>query len=245
MNLIGPKGLGDAIYLRAIALHFLEIGKQVTVFTFWPDVFSDLPVQALTAAGVTGEPGEGTKLKQSFYCLHCQAPAMRVLTQFQMMCLQAGVEVPIELRADWKVRNQGLVDSVIAQAKGRPILLYQPVRRVQKPYDLPPESAEFLKHLDDSYFRVKVGHPNYSDGDGPCERNLFGACSVSDLFDLASVADLCYAEPSYLPILAQALDRRFVCMFSRRALASDFAKVAGVRPERLFHKPHLGTAVYG
>lgn len=246
MNLIGPKGLGDAIYLRAIVLHFLEIGKPVTVYTFWPDVFSGLPVEVKSAVGVSGDPGEGLKLRGAFYCLQCNAPAMRVLTQFQMMCLQAGVETPIALRADWKVRNRTLVDSVREQARGKPVLLYQAPKRATKPYQFPPDSGEFQKFLlNDAHFRVKVGHPNYGDDEFPSDRNLFGLCSVSDLFDLASVADLCYAEPSYLPILAQAMDRRFVCMFSRKALESDFAKVAGVRPERLFHKPHLGKAIYG
>lgn len=46
IRLNAPKGLGDAIHVRAVVIHLLRQGELVTVFTRWPEVFADLDILA-------------------------------------------------------------------------------------------------------------------------------------------------------------------------------------------------------
>jgi len=237
------KGLGDAIYLRAATLYLLERGESVTVFTRWPDVFSGLPV----AIRPVGER-EGRLDLCQFACSLGRLN-LENFSNFSACCKKARFEKTIELRIDWSVRNKALVDRVVREAKGRKVFVYQPVKTPHN--DL---QALATPHRDaynrvvvehGEYFRVRLGMPPYVEEDrgAPCEMDLFGRASISDAFDIATVGDLFFGQHCYIPMLAEAMDKRFVCMFSRRALGS-VEKIRNFRPDRLIHKKHLGTVVY-
>jgi hypothetical protein len=244
IDLNAPKGLGDAIYLRAIVLHLLERGDEPTVFTRWPDVFADIPATVKRVEDVTG----AEDLRHAMYCLFCRVPAVRALDQFALACLQAGILEPVALRMDWKIKNDRLVDDIRRRAGSRRILLFQPVKCANADQEaLRPKQDSFARFIaGGDGFRVKVGNPAHiRAGDAtPCDLDLIGKTSISDVFDVASVIDSIYCEPCFLLPLAEAMDKPVVCMFSRRGLASKVERVYNVTPERLFHKKHLATAVY-
>jgi len=95
------------------------------------------------------------------------------------------------------------------------------------------------------HFRIKVGHPDFTDNrsDLHCEFDRFGKLSVGDVFDLVSACDTVIGESCFLSVLAEAMDKPIVCLFSRRALNSKNKALRGASPERLFKKPHLVRSI--
>lgn len=248
VELIAPKGLGDAIYLRAIVFYLLGLKEQVTVYTPWPMVFDDLPVTVRSMR----EMDEAKDLRPVAYSRKGSGPVLDLsLDQFRRGCLRAGFPDFIGLQMFWKVRNKALLKDIRNKAKGRKIFIYQPVKLSNNPYQevLRPDVKAFNgfvdKHKD--YFRIKIGSLAYLAADSakaPCDLDLIGQTSVHDVFDLASIADAIFCEPCFLVVLAEAMDKPFTCMFARKGLESDMDTVSDITPARIFNKPHLATAVY-
>lgn len=247
VKLASPKGLGDAIYLRAIALHLIENGLTVQVFTPWPVVFKGLPVSTVPVDTMT----HADDVRHAMACYHCRNPAVMAMDQFTRLCLQAGLGRTVDLRINWTTVNHELVEQVTAAAAGKPILLYQPEKASGNPDEklLRPRRDAFERFIADQtdYFRVRIGHPRYTlDQDLPREIDLYGKTSIRDVFDLAAHCDRIFGEAAcYLPILAQALDKPFTAMFSRRGMDAQHRKrVWAIRPGLVFHKTNLATAVF-
>lgn len=236
-----PKGLGDAIYVRAIVLHCLE-RDRVTVFTPWPDVFDDLPIT--TEARRTGNED----IRHCSACLHCRLPEVQPESIFAMACRQAGIQEPVELKMNWKVRNPDVLAKIRRRAGDRQILMYQPPKReTGTQQDLSrPDSAAFTDYLRTrNAYRIKVGSASVQEiPAAPCELDLFGKTSIHDVFDLGTIADSFFGEPSYIGIMAQAMNKPHTCMFSSRAAWANDSRIRNMTPQRFFHKPELGTAVY-
>lgn len=240
------KGLGDAIYLRAVVLHMLERGQKLTVYTGWPDVFRDLPVLIKGLSDVTGDED----WHHAKPCLHCRMSEMRNMDVFRMACRQAGIDEPVELRMQWQQKNVALVDRIRTAAAGRKIFIYQPHKKVfnRNQALVRPARQAFADYISraSEYFRVRVGHPAFLDEDyGGSELDLFGRISVTDLFDIGSISDVVFSEPSALTAMAQAMGKTTVCMFSREGLESGRNYVGNVKPERIFPRPEIAEAVYG
>lgn len=240
-------GLGDTVYMRAVVLHLLKRGEKLKVFTRYPDMFADLPLEVAP---------EQTKGKQDadvrvvgYSAKERQPPGVDI---FQRTCRNTGIAERVELRIDWKVRNTKLLDKIKRDANGRRIFVYQPLKAVndKKPWSplTKPRREAFVKVLERhaDFYRVKLGHPPSvpEDKDMPCELDLWGRAFIFDTFDVLSIADLCFSQPSFINAAAEALDKNYICMFSRAALNSSYVRVSSTTPESLFHKKHLATAVY-
>lgn len=245
IRLQAPQGLGDAIYLRAIALHLSKRGEEVSVYTAWPDLFADLRVEVHRRHELAHADG----VRHAAYCLGCLNPAVLPVDLFRRACLRAGVYEDVPLKLEWRVRNRPLVESVRASARGRRVLLFQPLKIASNPEEVAqrPDARAFARELAarSDRFTVRVGHPNYVDAAvGPAgDMDLLGRTSVTDVVDVAAdAADEFFSEPCYLPIVAQALERPFTCLFSRRATASNIDRVRNLTPERLM--PRSGLAIY-
>ena len=235
------KGLGDAIHLRAIVLHLLG-RDEITVFTSWPDLFDDVAVTVRPLAAITDEE----VLRSAAYPFKLNVP--RGMSQFEMCCVQAGIDEPVALRLNRAVRNVALVAGIRSKAAGRPVLVYQPPKLAcsaeQRQIQPSPQAFRDFVASKADHFRVRVGDPRYVEVgfESECELDLCGRTSVSDVLDVGTAADLFFSEPSYLTIMAEALERPYVCMFTRRAQHSQSRRIRNLTPERIFVK--LGTAVY-
>lgn len=239
----GSKGLGDAIYLRAVVLHLLDQGHRVTVYTPWPVMFEDLAVKIRPVAACEGL----ASLRFAAYSTARTNPDG--ISNFEAACGKAQIKEPVALRLDWKVSRPQLVEQILTKAAGRKIFVYQPPKRPHNPEQelLRPTRKVYNQFVADhaDHYRIKLGQAPYVDEDAgaPCELDLFGKASIRDAFDIGTVGDLFFGESCYVPMLGEAMDKRFAVMFTRRALNSD-TRVRNLTPERLFHKKHLGTAVY-
>lgn len=242
INITAPKGLGDSILLRAVVLHLLDRGEELTVFTRWRDLFADLPVSVLPLS----KRNEQSDLRAVTYSNRAELPAGK--TGFEARCTIAGITEPVELQLRWKVRSPSLLDRIKLEAAGRPIFIYQPLKRAENEQQkaLRPLREGYHSYLSsrDDCFRIKLGHPPSveDDMDMPCELDLYGKAFIFDTFDICTIGDEFFGEPCFIIHAAEALDRKVTCMFSRRALASH-SWVRLINPQRVFHKMHLATAI--
>lgn len=248
IELRAPRGLGDAIYLRAVVLHLLDRGEQVKVYTKWPTAFGDLPIELA--------PFDDAALQGHVrpVAAGMGRPNSEGVSNFTARCRRAGIEEPVELRLGWKTRDTDLVRRVRKSARGRPIMLYQSPKKTNTEEQelIKPHRLAFNAYLESKadHFRVRLGQAPYVENDrySPCELDLFGQIEIPDVFDLATICDFAFGEPSALPFMAEACDTRYAIMFSRRSLEYTGplgnGRIRNINPERLFHKPHLAEAVY-
>lgn len=240
-----PRGLGDAIHVRAIAVHLLKRGEQIEIITKWPDVFQGLPLKILQYSKFT----DSEELVHATACLFCQVPMIVELTQFQNTCMQAGIAEPVPLDIAWKIKNPKLLDKIKSNTS-KPIFIYQApkIPKNGEMLEWTPRIEEFQKFAEDheNHYRILLGHKNYTidSPNLPFELSLVGETSVSDVIDIATIADMVFCEPSYLGILAQAFDKKLVCMFSSKASRSKLRRIRGIKPEKIFHKKERATAIY-
>lgn len=247
INLNGSKGLGDALYVRAVARHLIwKEGKEVTVFTRWPEVFRDLPLKVKALGDVTGRED----LHNVVSCGHCRVQQPASLDFFTLACRQAGIVDEVDLYIDWKIKDQNLVDGIRRQAKGRRVFVYQSPKKSSgaEQEAMRPNRAAFNRfvanHAD--CFRVRLGHPGFveDDQDAPCELDLFGKVSVTDALDVGAGADLMFSDPSFITVMAESMGKRFTAMLSRRAETFPNIRARAATADRLFHNKNLLTVVY-
>lgn len=235
------SGLGDAIHLRAAVLHLLDRGDRVMIFNRYAQVFADLPIKIRSVAA-----GDKCKVLRHFaYKLQRPSPTV---DNFTAACQRAGIEWPVTLAMRWTVKNEELVDRIMGLATGRKILIFQSPKKPDN------EQQELLRPGIEAYnafvadhhehFRIRLGHSRFvEDYQEPCELDLLDKTSITEAFDIGTVGDLFFGESCYIPMMGEAMDKRFAIMFTRRALTAN-DRVANFTPERLFHKKHLGLAVY-
>lgn len=248
IELRAPRGLGDAIYLRAVVLHLLARGEKVAVHSNWPGAFGDLPVEVVPYGEAALQP-QVRPVAASMKRLNPDG-----ISNFTAACRRAGINEPVDFRLGWQTRDTDLVRNVKAAARGRPIMLYQsPKRTISEEQELiRPNRLAFNAYLESKagHYRIRLGHAPYVENDrySPCELDLFNQIGVPDVLDLATLCQFAFGEPSVLPFLAEACNTRYAVMFSRRALTYTGplgnGRVRNITPERLFHKPHLAEAVY-
>lgn len=205
----GGSGLGDSIYIRPIVDHFIRAGEQVQVCANHPDVFigSGAEVEPfgrnniqVLAHYVSGKPNPNTN-------------------QWQDVCASAGVpEIP--LRFTWNVRNQKLVDKIIADSCRQPIILVHGGRTPMGRTDgfgleLLPDRRAFdavLSMLHGCYtVRIGKGEQLYS---LPVSTDLTDGTSVSDLLDIASICDGVVAQCSFAIPLAEVFDKPLLTIWA-------------------------------
>lgn len=241
-----PKGLGDAIHLRAIVLHLLERGEEIEVYTGWPEVFTGLPVVLRTHEQIA----DHDQIRHAMACLHCCIPEIMGMSLFQNACRQAGIVEPVALRMDWKVKDGKRIRRIKARAAGKPILLYQPVKKANNAQqaELRPDRDAYRAYLQGmkGYFRIKVGNAAFTIDDPrlPVDLDLFNKTTVSEVFDIATIADCFFSEDSYIQVIAQAMNKPVTWMFARKGESSAFSRSRNARPSRMIHRTDLVTVVY-
>lgn len=236
IKLLCAGGLGDVIYMRALAMHFLERGESVHVYTRWEEVFIDLNVT--TAPVFPGRTLEGVRVMTDPFW---PEPTNLGKNIFEVSCVVAGVTEPVELKINWTVQDPVLVEQVRHSARGRKILVFQPLKRLTYANQerATPSREAFNRYLANRYdcYRIKVGgHPDYvvADPETECDLDLSGPNSIVKAFDIATVADVFFGEANFLVSLAQATKKQFVLMVPHDKF---------VPPERSFDMTY-GTVIF-
>jgi hypothetical protein len=236
VSIRGGQGLGDAIYVRAVAEHFMREGYRVSVWSGHRDVFigAGVQVQPFNRSGadvvahyVGGKDRAGT-------------------TQWQDVCLQAGVPLATPLRFDWQVQNPQLLYREVPKAKGRPLVLVHGGRMPMDRKDgfgreMLPNQRAFAAVLAElrelGCWLVQVGKAEQM-YQLDVDVNLNGQTTVAELIDLASACDAVVAQCSFMVPLAEALDKPLLAVWAAAGLASSEPFIAKTTPQKVLSGPH-------
>lgn len=237
----GGSGLGDAVYLQSIARYFIGRNCKVEVCTDlrWREVFAPLGPQ------VSLSPFRRERIDRlAHYSMRRERSDS---TQFEDCCIQAGIKEPISLRLDWQPRNLDL----LARFKGKPIILV-PLPRA--PFartdgygmELLPDCRAIQRAIDQlkgRAFVIQVGSgvPLFRFCGLDCD--LAGQTSVSELLDLAWLADGVLAYCSFMVPLAEAMAKPGLFVWSRRGLHSRTPLIRTITPRKIFTPGHELRAV--
>lgn len=208
----GGRGLGDAIYVRAIIDHVIDLGTHVTVLTDYPELYQGY--------GALTRPFERIKVD---ICAHYVGHKDRVgTTQWQDVCSASGAPLDLALKFKWRVTNHKMISGLRAQANGRPIVLVHGGRTPMGRADgfgieLMPTAEAFATVLDElrGCLLVQVGkavqlYPIKS------EIDLNGSTTVTDLIDLGASCDGIVAQCSFAVPLAEAFDKPLLAVWGSR-----------------------------
>ena len=240
ISIRGGSGLGDSLYLQAIARHLVLRGERVEACSDWPDVFRPL--------------GEGVRIapfRRAAVQLVAHYSMRRHVAgtdQFTDCCVQAGL-AGVELRLDWRVGDRALVDALLAD--GRPVVLVQMPREPMARGDgyameLLPDCGRLQQAIDRLRGRallvqVGKGEPLFRlDG---IDVDLANRTSVAGLLDLASVAAGFVGFCSFMAPLAESFSAPALFLWSRRGLESRVELIRRLTPAKVLHRPATSRAV--
>lgn len=228
----GGSGLGDSIYCRPVAEHFVRAGHRVVVMSNFPDVF--------TGSGAKVEPF--TRLGTNVLAHYTSRKDVIGSNQWQDVCHNAQVgDLPLSFK--WEIQNSALVNDLKAMARGKPIIMVNggrpPMNRTDGyGYEMLPRREAFDAVLAalEGCFTVEVGkgeelYPLTADVD------LNGRTSPADLLDIASIASGLVGQCSFMIPLAEALDKPLLCVWAAKGLVSKTVYIRQCTPEKILSKP--------
>lgn len=220
-------GLGDAIYVQAVARHLVMRGERLKVCTAWPDVFRPLG-DMVTFAPFT---------RQGIDILaHYSIRKPQQTTQFQDVCLQAGIQEPVELRLDWKPTTS-------IYFPRRPVICVQLPRTPMNRTDgfgkeLLPDCRVIQRMIDEIQGRaliVQIGSGEPLFKFSGIDINLSNRTTVCELIDVALAADAFIGYVSFILPLAESLGKPVLLVWSARGLKCGTTYVRQITPEKLLH----------
>lgn len=227
----GGRGLGDALYVRAVAEAYIRKGEQVSVCSDYADVF--------IGSGATVEPFCRNRVEVVAH--YVGRKHISGTNQWEDVCISAGV-IGAALSFKWEVRNRVLVDYLKAAANGKPIIMVNggrpPMNRTDGFGDeMLPNRAAFDAALDalDGCFTVEVGkgaelYPLRADVD------LADRTSVSDLLDIAWIAQGLVGQCSFMIPLAEAFDKPLLVVWATKGLKSREQFIRLCTPQKILSK---------
>lgn len=228
----GGSGLGDSLYVRPVAEHYVRAGHRVTVKSNYPGVF--------IGAGAKVEPF--TRIGTNVLAHYTSRKDRTDSNQWQDICHNAQVgDLPLSFK--WEVQNRLLTDDLKAMARGKPIVMVNGGRPPMDRTDgygneMLPLRAAFDTVLAalEGCFTVEVGkgvelYPLTADVD------LNGRTSPADLLDIASVASGLVGQCSFMIPLAEALDKPLLCVWAAKGLVSRTLYIQQCTPQKILSKP--------
>lgn len=220
------KGLGDALYLQAVARH-LSRKERLRVCSGWPDVFRNLNVEVVPFT------------RQADINAHYTLRKWRTDTdQFEDCCIQAGIKEPVDFRIDWEPSKSFVPNRI------KPVVLVLIPRMPMDRADgfarelLPRQEAyqaavDGLKGLA-TLVLVGSGHPLYElDG---IDVDLTNRTSVSELLDMASQADGFLGYCSFFVPLAESFNKPGLFVWGRAGLKSRTPYIRQITPTKILHR---------
>lgn len=239
MRIRGGAGLGDSIYLRVIAEHFIRQGHEVVACSDYPEVF--------TGTAVKVEPFRRQNIDR--LCHYTVGKTNPATTQFEDMLASGGIQEPVKLHFDWVVRNQRLVDKLRTAAAGRRIVLVHGGRNPMGRTDgfgreLMPTERGFSIALrclaaETGAFLVRIGKgPDVYHLGRYLHHDLNDLTSVTDLFDVGMICDGVVAQVSYAVPLAECFGRPLLAIWAAAGIAPGVHMyVQQIVPKKILQHP--------
>jgi ADP-heptose:LPS heptosyltransferase len=232
----GGSGFGDNLYVQAVCRYFNnELKEPLTVATPYPDLFRKLDLMTVAPF---------SKTNAQIIAHYTQRKKNHSTSQFMDCCMQAGINRGTELKLDWEYRNGTQSQLIKNKAKGRPILVVQMPRMPMARNDpfgielLPTEQSlreavKILTEMTGSY-TVLIGkgaslydiNTNYS---------AVNKTNISELLDIAHVADRFIGQVSSLIPMAESFGKPVLSVFSRKGFTSKNWFISSILPNKVNH----------
>lgn len=224
------RGLGDAIYLQSVVRHLVQKEQNLTVCTDWQDVFLPLrdKVKFLPF----------TRQNIRIIAHYSARKSFKDTTQFKDCCVQAGINEPVELKIDWVQINKQLIESIKTD---KPLLVVAlpraPMGRNDRfAIDLLPKKDIYQMAVDilkEKYtiLQIGAGKPIYNLEN--IDIDLTDKTSVTDLFDIASVADGFLGYCSYIIPLAESFNKKGLYIWANKGLRSAEQYINTITPQKI------------
>ena len=227
------SGLGDSLYLQAVARHLVRKGEKIEVCSDWPDVFRPLDGK------VTVSPFRRQQVDiKAHYVYRKSIPGTN---QFQDVCIRAGIREPVDFRLDWKPTSPRLVEKIRSMA---PVVAVQLPRTPMDRKDgfgleLLPDCniiQRALNRIRRHARIVQVGKGEPLHRFTGIDLNLANRTSVAELIDAVWAADAMLGYVSFAVPLAESLNKPALFIWSRRGLASQHEFIKQVTPRKILHR---------
>jgi len=230
------SGFGDAIYMYPVAKHFIEQGeKDITLMTNYSDIFKALPVKTI----------HHTKDWATHKISYCGNKYKAGTSQFQDVCLAAGVPTDLEFKVDWSLRNKDLIENIrkMATRKGRRILV---VAGPDKPFGRDDEFGieltidfkrydDLLSRIHQDWYIVQICKQQPIHKLKYLDVNLMGKTTPSDVMDLISIADRTMGQVGHILPISECLGTPGLIWFSRSGLNCENRFINSIKPEKVIH----------
>lgn len=232
----GGKGLGDALYVQAVARHLTSRGeRRLRVATMWPDVFKPL--------GDKVQCVEFTRQDVDVLAHYSRRKHQRT-RQFEDCCIEAGITGPVELTIDWEIEDTALVTDLWHRAGDRPIVLAQLAREPMGRADgfgreLLPDCRVVQQAIDalrDRAMIVQVGAGKSLHPFTGIEVDLANKTTVSQLLDVAASCTSMIGYCSYMVPLAESFGKPATFVWSRQGLRSSTGYIRQITPAKILEK---------
>jgi len=260
----GASGLGDTIYLYPIAKHFSTLYDTVHLMSDYPELFESLPkVKCFPHKKLNYIPlGEGKKQPIDLRCTYGPRKHKPGTSQFEDMLIFGkhslkGQNHPhwnmpeLELKIDWSIKNEELVRTTKAVAKGRKICVvaapYEPFGREDEwgaVLRIKPEVIQDIcTRYRESILFITIGN-KYTLHRPTVEHDLVEQTTVSDLMDLVSISDICLSQIGNLLPMAEALGKKNFIVFAEGIKQASHPFISSITPQKTIHFKHLNKSVY-
>lgn len=227
-------GLGDSLYLQSVARHFIENGQKVLACSEWPEVF-----RPLGDAVIVGHFTRSGVDKVAHYTMR---KGTQGTSQFEDCCIQAGIKEKVDLRLDWKRADSSLVE--LAKSGGKLVVAVALPRNPMGRVDgfgakLLPDCGVIQRLILELQGKAKIiqigkGLPLYKfEG---IDLDLANKTTVSELLDVASVADAFLGYCSYLIPLAESFKKPGLFVWSSKGLKDAKSFVRQIMPKKIIHR---------
>lgn len=218
------SGLGDTIQAIPVVKELLKKNKDIKVVTRYKTLWDGICETVPFKSGVQHD-------KRISYI---SRRPIQDTTQFQDVCIEAGVSKNIPFKLDWTVKNKKLVKEIKNDAffSGKDkICLYDPIRMPcdQKDnirpmfYDLMPREGiikEIVAHFKGVHF-VNIRDLN---------------TSVLDLIDICKSVDILLSQIGHFVCVGEALDTKAFIVYSAKGRDGEYDFVKYLTPKKIKNK---------
>lgn len=229
----GGSGLGDSLYVQSIARHYLMNGRPLVVRSSHPDVFRPL--------GLTVIPFSRDR-DGAIVAHYVQRKTELGTSQWQDVCISAGVPTTAQMQLDWKLINKSNADYFLdVRRPALAVLLprYGMNRNDGFANDLLPNWKILDQLIQCNAYKIQIGQGDPLFRFHGIDLNLANKTTVADLLDVSSLVDGFVGWCSFMLPLAESLQKPFFTLWSARGSRSREPFIRSLTPQKVIHRKDL------
>lgn len=225
-------GLGDNLYLQSVVRHLVRNGEKLQVCTDYPEVFLPLKDQISFDSF--------SRHNIQILAHYTQGKKIKGTDQFQDLCISAKLTGKVELKLDWKIQNQSLIDKIPRHKPIVCVLIPRPPMDRKDAFgkEILPDCSVFdhiTSLLDATVIQLGSGKPLYELAN--IDLDLANKTTITDMIDIASIADYFLGYCSFFIPLAESFDKPALFVWSSKIPMAESWFIRAITPEKILHKP--------